>query len=278
MAAALASSLVKVEPENEAWWINLAYSVRRSEGIEQAEAILLRARAIHPKVAMIAFNLACYASVTGRMEDAKERLRNAIDLHKDVPKLAIDDNVLKPFFAVWMELIPEPVQVVFDDHSGCAHAMTIEQVTSYLPDLPTIIQILAVAALSWWTRGRFDRRTERASLRREIFREYMAITGSNSNRLYALRRSGATRLEKGDFQKLVSELSKAGRPPLKDSESDLISDLGLYEALCIADRHQMEFNSDHELNRWILQEMAERADKGLSSDVRSALKGLKKGR
>lgn len=40
MAAAVASHLVKVEPENEAWWINLAYSVRRSEGIKQAEAIL----------------------------------------------------------------------------------------------------------------------------------------------------------------------------------------------------------------------------------------------
>ena len=50
MAAAVASHLVKVEPQNEAWWINLAYSVRRSEGIEQAEAILLRAQAIHPKV------------------------------------------------------------------------------------------------------------------------------------------------------------------------------------------------------------------------------------
>ena len=50
MAAAVASHLVKVEPENEAWWINLAYSVRRSEGIEQAEAILLRAQAIHPRL------------------------------------------------------------------------------------------------------------------------------------------------------------------------------------------------------------------------------------
>ena len=74
MAAAIASHLVKVQPENEAWWINLAYSVRRIEGVEKAEAILLRAQAIHPKVAMIAFNLACYASVTGRMEEAKERL------------------------------------------------------------------------------------------------------------------------------------------------------------------------------------------------------------
>ena len=98
MAAAVASHLVKVEPENEAWWINLAYSLRRSEGIDQAEAILLRARAIHPKVAMIAFNLACYASVTGRMEEAKERLRMAIDLNKDVRKLALDDEDLRPLW------------------------------------------------------------------------------------------------------------------------------------------------------------------------------------
>ena len=98
MAAAVASHLVKVDPENEAWWINLAYSVRRSEGIEQAEAILLRAQAIHPKIAIIAFNLACYASVTGRMEEAKQRLRLAIDLDKDVRRLAIDDEDLRPLW------------------------------------------------------------------------------------------------------------------------------------------------------------------------------------
>jgi Flp pilus assembly protein TadD len=98
MAAVVASHLVKVEPENEAWWINLAYSVRRSEGVENAEAILLRAQAIHPKVAMIAFSLACYASVTGRMEEAKERLRHAIDLDKDIRRLALDDEDLKPLW------------------------------------------------------------------------------------------------------------------------------------------------------------------------------------
>jgi hypothetical protein len=41
---------------------------------------------------MIAFNLACYTSVTGRMEEAKEHLRRAIDLDKDIRKLAIDDS------------------------------------------------------------------------------------------------------------------------------------------------------------------------------------------
>jgi Flp pilus assembly protein TadD len=86
---------VKVEPENEAWWISLAYALRRTESIEKAEAILLRAQAIHPKVAMIAFNLACYASVTGRVEEAKERLRHAINLDKDIRKLALDDQDLK---------------------------------------------------------------------------------------------------------------------------------------------------------------------------------------
>jgi lipopolysaccharide biosynthesis regulator YciM len=99
MAAAVGSHLVKVEPENEvAWWINLAYSVRRSKSVEKAEAILLRAQAIHPKVAMIAFNLACYASVRGRMEEAKERLRNAIDLDKDVRILALGDEDLRPLW------------------------------------------------------------------------------------------------------------------------------------------------------------------------------------
>jgi Flp pilus assembly protein TadD len=98
MAAAVASHLVKVDPQNEAWWINLAYSVRRADGIESAEGILLRAQGIHPEVAMISFNLACYASVTGRFKEAKARLRHAVELTEDVRGLALDDEDLKPFW------------------------------------------------------------------------------------------------------------------------------------------------------------------------------------
>jgi Flp pilus assembly protein TadD len=101
MAAAVASHLVKVDPETASWWISLAYAVRCTESVENAEAILLRAQAIHPKVAMIAFNLACYASVTGRVEEAKERLQHAIELDKDIRRLAIDDNDLLPPFFFW---------------------------------------------------------------------------------------------------------------------------------------------------------------------------------
>jgi hypothetical protein len=47
---------------------------------------------------MIAFSLACYASVTGRMEEAKVRLRHAITLDKDIRGLAIDDEDLRPLW------------------------------------------------------------------------------------------------------------------------------------------------------------------------------------
>ena len=68
------------------------------KALRRRRAILLRAQAIHPKIAMIAFNLACYASVTGRMEEAKERLRHAIELDKDIRGLALDDEDLKPLW------------------------------------------------------------------------------------------------------------------------------------------------------------------------------------
>ena len=104
IAAAVASHLVKVEPQNEAWWINLAYSFRRSEGIEEARSNSTEGASHTPKTALIEFNLACYASVTGRSEEAKRRLRKAIDSDKSIRILALDDEDLRPLgigSAVW---------------------------------------------------------------------------------------------------------------------------------------------------------------------------------
>jgi Flp pilus assembly protein TadD len=87
--------LVKTDPGNPAAWINLAYAVRRAESIEAVNAILLKAHTLHPESAFIAFNLACYASVSGHMDEAKARLQHAIDLDKDVQPLALDDEDLR---------------------------------------------------------------------------------------------------------------------------------------------------------------------------------------
>jgi len=98
MASAVASHLVKVEPEEAGWWISLAYATRRCESIEKAETILLRASELHSDNALIEFNLACYASVTGRLEDAKTRLRHAIELDKEIRRVALDDEDLRPLW------------------------------------------------------------------------------------------------------------------------------------------------------------------------------------
>jgi hypothetical protein len=53
MAAAVAGHLAKVEPGTAGWRISVDYALRRTERVAKAEAILLRAQALHPKVAMI---------------------------------------------------------------------------------------------------------------------------------------------------------------------------------------------------------------------------------
>jgi Flp pilus assembly protein TadD len=97
-AAAVAGHLVKANPQNPGTWINLADLVRRAENVEQAETVLLKARDWHPKDALIAFNLACYASVMGRIEEAKVRLRHAIDLDTAIVRLALGDKDLRPLW------------------------------------------------------------------------------------------------------------------------------------------------------------------------------------
>ena len=66
MAAAVASHLVKVDPETAGWWISLAYAVRRTESVEKAEAILLQAQAIHPKASHVGVVLDSQTDDNGR--------------------------------------------------------------------------------------------------------------------------------------------------------------------------------------------------------------------
>ncbi len=95
-AAELAARLVASDPDTSGWWINYAYCIRRAASIGQAEQILLDARERHPQEAMISYNLACYASVTGRLSEARERLDFAIALDPALELLARGDEDLAP--------------------------------------------------------------------------------------------------------------------------------------------------------------------------------------
>ena len=56
---------------------------------------------------MIAFNIACYASIMGLIEEAHERLRHAIELDKNIRLLALDDEDLRPFVGLdrWLGIV-----------------------------------------------------------------------------------------------------------------------------------------------------------------------------
>jgi len=103
LAAVVARHMTKVQPEDPQWWIDYGIATRRSESVEKAEAILMEALEIHPNEAMIHYNLACYASITGRIDLAKERWREALKLDKDLRLLGFEDPDLQPIWDSFAE-------------------------------------------------------------------------------------------------------------------------------------------------------------------------------
>lgn len=96
-----AGELVRQWPDDSNHWIWLAYAMRRSRSLEEAEDILLASLKHHETEPVVHFNLACYAAQLGKLELARERLRRAIALDPAVRRMARNDPDLKP---LWPEL------------------------------------------------------------------------------------------------------------------------------------------------------------------------------
>ncbi len=96
----LAESLAIRSPENPQWWLSWAYAVRRESTVEDAKQVLTTAAEIHPNVALITYNLACYACVLGELDDACALLRRAFVLDNDLRRTAIDDPDLNRIYGV----------------------------------------------------------------------------------------------------------------------------------------------------------------------------------
>jgi Flp pilus assembly protein TadD len=105
MAVTIASDIVKAEPKDPVTWILLAHAVRRAGNVERMEMVLFKARAWHPRDPLILFKLACCASVTGRVEEAKLRISYAIDLDENVRRLALLEEDLRPLWD-WIAQTP----------------------------------------------------------------------------------------------------------------------------------------------------------------------------
>lgn len=91
--------LRKQDPADPEHCVSLAFAVRRAKSIGAAEQILLEARERFPEVAVIWFNLACYAAQQGRHADARDLLHEAGRREDAFRDLAKTDSDLVPFWA-----------------------------------------------------------------------------------------------------------------------------------------------------------------------------------
>ena len=90
-----ARELWKRHSDEPVYWTNLAWAVRRLDSIVAARDILLEAVERFPSDAMTHFNLGCYSCQLGDIDQAKTRVRKAIELDGQFKLLALDDPDLE---------------------------------------------------------------------------------------------------------------------------------------------------------------------------------------
>lgn len=93
-AQPIAAAMREEFPDEPGCWIQDAYLTRRARDIESARAILEKALARFPDESVIEYNLACYACRLGNHEEARQRLKTAIDHDDKWLKVALDDEDL----------------------------------------------------------------------------------------------------------------------------------------------------------------------------------------
>jgi len=95
-ASCAAKNLTLREPNDPRHFVNLAFTTRRARSIEKAKAILEEAAQRFPNVAIIQYNLGCYACQQADMESAKEKLIAAFSLDPSFLDTAKEDDDLGP--------------------------------------------------------------------------------------------------------------------------------------------------------------------------------------
>lgn len=74
----VAETLAERRPEDPFGWVNWAYALRELDRNAEAKDVALEALTLHPKEAVIWYNLACYCALLGELKDAASYLREAI--------------------------------------------------------------------------------------------------------------------------------------------------------------------------------------------------------
>lgn len=98
MGAEIARGAVKAFPEQGDLYLLGSYHIRRSENIEAAFEFLKNGQSHLEGEACFWFNLGCYHCQLGRLKEAGECVRKAIDLDRSYQAMALDDEDLEPLW------------------------------------------------------------------------------------------------------------------------------------------------------------------------------------
>lgn len=102
-AVQVADELVTQAPDSCNGWLHRAYAIRRAPrgGLEKAWEALHPAAEKFPDKDLIAYNLACYATQLGRLDEGWEWFLRAQQIGKDarlMRQMALKDDDLKPLW------------------------------------------------------------------------------------------------------------------------------------------------------------------------------------
>ena len=75
-------------------WANWAYALRKLDRYKEAKEVALKALDLHPNDAALWFNLACYCSLLGEVQEASEHVKKAIALDKKFQEESVEDTDL----------------------------------------------------------------------------------------------------------------------------------------------------------------------------------------
>jgi predicted Zn-dependent protease len=93
----IAATLLGVAPDRPTSWINSATVLHALKETRAAWDTLFNVMERFPKMPLIPYNLACYASVLGRVDDSLKMLERAVALGgKEVQEMAEDEPELQP--------------------------------------------------------------------------------------------------------------------------------------------------------------------------------------
>jgi tetratricopeptide (TPR) repeat protein len=98
----IAEASIKIDPDRVEAWIHRSFALHELKCTREALENLLPAAEKFPGVWMIPYNLACYCTQLGRLDEASEWIPKAMAIDADAVKRAgIDDPDLKPLWDSW---------------------------------------------------------------------------------------------------------------------------------------------------------------------------------